>query len=227
MAKGAAEEHRVPRRITGALECAADLVRHSFAKLGAATEKANACVVHDTTEDGEPRVRKLHGSSGQRPPRSAPRGQAVRARAMPPQAIGQRPQPSSAVCAWKPEVTRRDPSAPARGACRANLVPPQAQVAVGHRRDTALLHRHLDAIDDVTRTAQWMRSLELTPRPPTGGAARDRLETLRLRIRAQEAARASRSVRVVCEVVFVFWIAVVGQCACMQMCFALGRPSLA
>ena len=132
-------------------------MRHSFAKLGAATEKANGCVVHDTTEDGEPRVRKLHDSSGQRPPRSAPRGQAVRARAMPPQAIGQRPQPSSAVCAWKPEVTRRDPSAPARGACRANLVPPQAQVAVGHRRDTALLHRHLDAIDDVTRTAQWMR----------------------------------------------------------------------
>ena len=201
MAKGAAEEHRVPRRITGALECAADLVRHSFAKLGAATEKANGCVVHDTTEDGEPRVRKLHDSSGQRPPRSAPRGQAVRARAMPPQAIGQRPQPSSAVCAWKPEVTRRDPSAPARGACRANLVPPQAQVAVGHRRDTALLHRHLDAIDDETRTAQWMRSLELTPL--TSGVAPDRLEALRLRIQAREAARARRSVRVVCVLVFV------------------------
>lgn len=52
LAKHAATQHRVPRRVTGGLATMARLVQHSLAKLGVVTQAANHHVITEITSDG-------------------------------------------------------------------------------------------------------------------------------------------------------------------------------
>ena len=164
-AKAAAEPNRVPRDFTAKIKATGQLVQHSTARLGVATYGANNYVTELTDDSGS--VKKVVLRDSTAPPKARPRPKAPAAAVASDTTLGAR---AVALLATPAEASRsRKRSRAATATC-----------SQPHKRSKLSTVARQEALQDEARTANWLRTRELTP--ATGPTAQARIEAIRLRL---------------------------------------------
>jgi len=170
LAKAAAARSRVPARTRDLVATAAKAYSFCASKAGVATYKSNNCAHTAAGDDGQLRQQRLRD-------------------ALPPEAVRMGTAHGDASDHPAP-----DPQASPTATPAASTSPPPA-AAAGHRGHkaaaaTAALKKK-EAEREAAFTRTWLAErAQAAPRQPAGPTASERLEALRLRVRARQAAHA-------------------------------------
>ena len=177
LAKREAQAHRLPTSVTKWVREAACLARHASTLLGVVTSAANHHLLTHTRPDGTTEVRFLRDSNAAKPGKRAERrGDVV------PQASSS-PKSVALVASHTWHLVEAPPSS-----ARTHQPAEMNYVAkLQQKRQAARLHAGLlEGVDAAKHTARWLQQLQVSP--AAGPSAQERMDALRARVQAREAA---------------------------------------